>query len=53
MFPGPYAEIFRNEEGEVIGWDNHYYDEPPYCDSCGFEHVGECRRDPEDDDDES
>lgn len=28
-FPGPYAEIFTNEAGEVIGWDNHYYDEPP------------------------
>lgn len=29
MFPGPYAEIIRNEAGEPIGWDNHYYDEPP------------------------
>jgi len=32
MFPGPYAEIIRNEAGEPIGWDNHYYDEPEYDD---------------------
>jgi len=30
MFPGPHAEIFTNEAGEVLGWDNHYYDEPDY-----------------------
>ena len=30
MFPGPYAEIIRNEAGEPLGWDNHYYDEPDY-----------------------
>lgn len=37
-FPGPYAEIIRNEEGEVLGWDNHYYDEPDFCDNCGGAH---------------
>lgn len=41
-FPGPYAEIIVNEAGEPIGWDNHYYDEPPYCDACGVHHVGTC-----------
>jgi hypothetical protein len=30
MFPGPYAEVIRNEAGEPVGWDNHYYDEEPY-----------------------
>ena len=30
MFPGPHAEIFTNEAGEVLGWDNHLYDEPDY-----------------------
>ena len=29
MFPGPGAEIHRNEEGEVLGWDYPSYDEPP------------------------
>ena len=37
MFPGPGAEIHRNEAGEVLGWD--YPDtEPPYCDLCGTAH---------------
>lgn len=29
MFPGPYAEVVYNEAGEPLGWENHYYDEPP------------------------
>ena len=29
MFPGPHAQIYYNEAGEVLGWDNTYYDEPP------------------------
>lgn len=44
MFPGPGAEIIRNEAGEPIGWD--YPPQPGagtyWCDWCGFEHVGEC-----------
>jgi hypothetical protein len=31
-FPGPYAEIYRNEEGEVLGWDNNYPSEPDWDD---------------------
>ena len=32
MWPGPGAEIIRNEAGEVLGWDNPSYDDPsePY-----------------------
>lgn len=29
MFPGPGAEVYRNEAGEVTGWDYPSY-EPPY-----------------------
>jgi hypothetical protein len=28
MFPGPGAQIYRNEAGEPIGWDYPSYDEP-------------------------
>ena len=28
-FPGPYSSPITNEAGELLGWDNHYYDEPP------------------------
>jgi hypothetical protein len=30
MFPPAGARIYRNEAGEVTGWDSTYYDEPPY-----------------------
>ena len=30
MFPPAGAEIYRNEAGEVIGWDNPNYSEPEY-----------------------
>lgn len=30
MFPSAHAEIYRNEEGEVLGWSSTYYDEPEY-----------------------
>lgn len=42
MFPGPNAEIIRNEAGEPIGWD--YPPDPSdfYCDRCGFDHAGAC-----------
>jgi len=29
-FPGPYARIYRNEAGEVLGWDNEASFEPEY-----------------------
>ena len=29
MFPGYGAEIYRNDAGEVLGWDSPSYDEPP------------------------
>lgn len=28
MFPGAYSEIYRNEDGEITGWDYPAYDEP-------------------------
>lgn len=27
-FPGPYAQIYYNEAGEVLGWDNVYPEDP-------------------------
>lgn len=30
MFPGAHAQIYRNEAGEVLGWDNNAYFEPDY-----------------------
>jgi len=50
MFPGPGADIIRNEAGEPLGWD--YPSNDPmdyYCDMCGISHVGPCM-DNEDDD---
>jgi hypothetical protein len=29
-FPGPYSRIYRNEAGEVLGWDNEYPEDAPY-----------------------
>lgn len=45
-FPNAHSQIYRNEAGEVLGWDNTSYDEPEYCDTCGFNHSGDCQ--PED-----
>lgn len=28
-FPTAGSRIYRNEEGEVVGWDNPSYDDPP------------------------
>ena len=45
-FPGPHAEVFYNEAGEPIGWDNHYYDEPPERDpweESAADAAAECR----------
>lgn len=53
MFPGPGAEIYRNEEGEVLGWDYPSDDDSHlYCDDCGYYHTGECRWWEWDDDDD-
>jgi hypothetical protein len=30
LFPGAGANVYRNEEGEVLGWDYPSYDEPDY-----------------------
>ncbi len=29
MFPGPNATVYYNEAGEVLGWDDNYYDDAP------------------------
>ena len=29
MFPGVNASVYYNEAGEVLGWDDNYYDDPP------------------------
>lgn len=45
MFPGPNAEIYYNEAGEPIGWDNVSYEQDNnsyYCDICGVSHTGKC-----------
>ncbi len=34
MFPTANSTVYYNEDGEVLGWDNHYWDEPPYEDYC-------------------
>lgn len=49
MFPGPGAEIIRNEDGEPLGWDYPPSAEDYYCGDCGFSHGGPC---PEDIDEE-
>lgn len=40
-FPGAGAQVYRNEEGEVLGWDYPDYDEPPdpddWYDQTGWE----------------
>jgi hypothetical protein len=51
MFPGAGAQVYRNEEGEPVGWD--YPDENEgieYCEWCGFSHYsGSCPDDGYDD----
>jgi len=32
MFPTANSTVYYNEEGEVLGWDTHYYDEGPCID---------------------
>jgi hypothetical protein len=48
-FPNAHSQIYRNAEGEVLGWSDKTSYEPEYCDTCGFNHSGDC---PEEDPDE-
>ena len=38
MFPTSGSHIYRNDEGEVLGWDNESSYEPEYCGNCGGNH---------------
>jgi hypothetical protein len=38
MFPTAGSHIYRNEEGEVLGWSDETSYEPEYCDMCGTNH---------------
>lgn len=51
-FPKAHSVIYRNEAGEVTGWDNPSENDAManYCDACGISHTGECY-DPYDDED--
>jgi hypothetical protein len=48
-FPGPNAEVFYNEAGEPLGWDNHYYDEPPDVDEF-YDYIDDSEFEDEDED---
>ena len=41
MFPGANAHIYRNEVGEVIGWDYPSYDDEPYYDYDDYDDYGQ------------
>jgi hypothetical protein len=41
-FPNAHSTVYRNEEGEVLGWSDETSYEPEYCDICGFNHSGDC-----------
>jgi hypothetical protein len=41
MFPPHDAIVYRNELGEVTGWEP-VEGPPPYCDFCGYHHNGDC-----------
>lgn len=47
-FPPAGANIYRNSDGEFIGYDMPA--EPDYCDYCGVTHPGPCPADEYDDD---
>lgn len=53
MFPTAHSMIYRNEAGEVIGWDSPQYYEPEYFECCGV--IGRCACDDNynDEDDDS
>lgn len=42
MFPPAGAEIYTNEDGEVLGWDAPADPSDFYCADCGFGHGGPC-----------
>lgn len=53
MFPTSQSTIYRNEEGEILGWDNSsYYDEPDYNPESDY-WDGDDDSDDDDDSDES
>lgn len=54
MFPGANAQIYRNEAGEVIGWDNPSADDPydPDDDLDDLDDSGDCDDEDEDDPDD-
>lgn len=41
-FPGYGAEVYRNEAGEVTGWDGPTDSSFFYCEECGGHHAGAC-----------
>lgn len=52
-FPNAYSQVYYNEDGEVLGWDNPSYDAPEYCDDCGGRHnTIDCPMDQYDDEDD-
>jgi hypothetical protein len=49
MFPTAHSQVYRNEAGEVLGWDNPGYDDGPDPDEY-YEQFGQY--DDEDDDEQ-
>lgn len=52
MFPGAGAQIYRNDAGEVLGWDYPSTDPSDFCDRCGCCHVRDCELEPFDEPEE-
>jgi hypothetical protein len=59
MFPTAGSVIYRNEAGEVLGWDTYYGDEEPYEDDFDrdradayYEEMAERAEEAEDDEDD-
>ena len=52
MFPGAGAQVYRNEDGEPVGWDYPSHGESEYCDRCGMTHsiTFDCEYQEDDDD---
>jgi len=48
-FPSPGDEIYRNEDGEPVGWSKPADANDYYCDICGFGHLGPCSEDSDED----